>query len=158
MRLEIERKFLVKGDFKGESIQKSHIVQGYICRLPGRSVRVRIRDNKGYLTIKGASNTSGTTRIEWETEISEDDARTLFLLAEPGVIEKTRYLVHAADGKHIWEIDVFHGDNEGLIVAEIELSDENESFDTPAWLGEEVTGDPRYFNSMLMKNPYKDWQ
>ena len=157
MKLEIERKFLVQGDFKGEAFQESHIIQGYICRQPGRSVRIRIRDGKGYLTVKGAGSASGTTRIEWETEIPEDDARTLFLLTEPGAIDKTRYLVRNTDGRHIWEVDEFHGDNEGLTIAEIELSDENEPFDRPAWLGEEVTGNPRYYNSALIKNPYKDW-
>ena len=156
MAQEIEKKFLVKGDFKAETFQATHIIQGYLSHGP--SVRVRIRGNSGYLTIKGPVSKSGMSRFEWEKEITVDEALALLELAEPGRIDKTRYLVKNTDGKHIWEVDEFHGDNEGLIIAEIELADENEPFDRPDWLGREVTGDPRYYNAMLMKYPYKNWK
>ena len=115
-------------------------------------MRVRVRGEQGFLTVKGPAR--GLTRFEWEKEIPADEAEQLLALCEPGVIDKTRWLVPAADG-HVWEVDEFHGDNEGLIMAEIELADENEPFDKPDWIGEEVTGDPRYYNSMLIKRPYK---
>ena len=148
---------MVKGDFGPEVSKATHIVQGYLNSALERTVRVRVRDDKGYLTVKGKSNASGVARFEWEKEIAVADAYSLLELCEPGVIDKTRYLVENTDGRHIWEIDSFHGDNEGLVVAEIELADEDEPFDRPAWLGEEVTGDERYYNSMLMKNPYRNW-
>jgi len=148
----------VTGEYKPQAYAHSRIVQGYISSVRGRTVRVRIRDERGFLTIKGASNESGTSRYEWEKEIPVEDARQLLLLAEPGIIDKTRYLIKAADGVHTWEVDEFYGDNEGLTMAEIELADEHEAFAKPEWLGEEVTGDTRYFNSMLMKNPYKGWR
>ena len=157
MAQEIERKFLVKDDsYKQEAYSCSHIVQGYICSARGRTVRVRIRDNKGYLTIKGASNESGTSRYEWEKEISLEEAEELMTLCEPGVIDKTRYLVKS--GKHIFEVDEFYGENEGLVVAEVELNDEHESFKMPHFIEKEVTGDVRYYNSFLMKNPYSQWE
>lgn len=157
MLQEIERKFLVRGEFCQYATASSEIAQGYISSQSGRTVRVRIRDDKGYLTIKGPGNTSGLARFEWEKEISVEEARALMTIAEPGVIEKTRYLVPNADGIHTWEVDVFHGASEGLIMAEIELSSEDDAFDRPAWLGEEVTGDRRYYNSFLSKRPYTEW-
>ena len=158
MAQEIERKFLVKDGFKAEAFGAVRIVQGYLSSAPERTVRVRVKGEKGFITVKGVSNASGVTRFEWEKEIPVEDAKALLDLAEPGVIDKTRYLVKNTDGKHTWEVDEFHGDNEGLTIAEIELADENEPFDKPEWLGEEVTGDPRYYNSMLKENPYKNWK
>ena len=152
---EIERKFLVAGDFRKEVSGASRIIQGFLSSAPGRTVRVRIRDDKGYLTVKGPAQ--GLTRFEWEKEIPADEARQLLALCEPGAIDKTRHLVPAADG-HVWEVDEFHGDNEGLVVAEIELEAEDEPFVRPVWLGAEVTGDRRYYNSSLTKCPYKDWK
>ena len=153
---EIERKFLVKNlDFINESFGNSIIQQGYLNSDKNRAVRVRLKKNKGYLTIKGISNQSGTSRFEWEKEISVTEATQLILICEPGVINKTRYLVKS--DHHIFEIDVFSDDNEGLIVAEIELNSENESFKKPNWLGEEVTGQKKYYNSQLSKNPFKNW-
>jgi len=155
---EIERKFLVKGDFKKEVFQATEIKQGYLCGNADVSVRVRVRSNKGYLTIKGKRNASGLSRFEWEKEITTEEAYALLGLVEGGYIEKTRYLVKNTDGKHTWEVDVFHGDNEGLIVAEIELATENDTFDKPEWLGMEVSNDRRFCNSYLLKNPYKSWK
>ena len=156
MGQEIERKFLVKDDsYKLEAYAHSHIVQGYICSARGRTVRVRIRDNKGYLTIKGASNDSGTSRYEWEKEISLQEAEELMKLCEPGVIDKIRYLVKS--GEHIFEVNEFYGENEGLTVAEVELNSEDELFKKPHFIEKEVTGDIRYYNSFLMKNPYTRW-
>jgi len=153
MAQEIERKFLVVSDYKSEAYSSVRIIQGYLCRVPERVIRVRIKDDKGYITIKGSTNYSGLSRFEWEKEIPLEDAKSLLLLAEPGIIEKTRYLVRHTDGKHIWEVDEFHGDNEGLVIAEIELSDEQEPFDRPDWLGKEVTGDNRYYNANLSEKP-----
>ena len=158
MAREIERKFLVKGDFKAEAFNATHITQGYLSSVPERTVRVRLKGDKGFITIKGISNASGAARFECEKEIPVEEVQSLLEICEPGVIHKTRYLVKNTDGKHTWEVDEFYGDNEGLTVAEVELTDENEPFDKPAWLGEEVTGDPKYFNSMLMKNPFKNWK
>lgn len=156
MPQEIERKFLVAGDFKSKAVSSSHIVQGYICSARGRTVRVRIRGEKGYLTIKGASNSAGTSRYEWEKELPLAEAEELMKLCEPGVIDKTRYLVPS--GKHTFEVDEFYGDNEGLVVAEVELASEDEPFVKPDFIGEEVTGDARYYNSHLMKLPYRAWK
>ncbi len=153
---EIERKFLVQNlDFIDESYKNNIIKQGYLNSHKERAVRVRIKNNKGYLTIKGASNESGTTRFEWEKEINIEEAEQLLSLCEPGIISKTRYLVK--NKNHLFEIDVFEEDNKGLIVAEIELNHENETFDTPIWLGKEVTGQIKYYNSQLSKIPYKNW-
>ena len=149
MLQEIEKKFLVKGDFINEAFRTVHIVQGYLSRNPERVVRIRIKDDKGYITIKGNNNESGATRFEWEKEIPVEEARQLLKLCEPGIIDKTRHLIKNTDGKHIWEVDVFNGNNEGLVIAEIELDDENDAFDRPSWLGKEVTGDQRYYNSNL---------
>ena len=155
MAQEIERKFLVKGDFKPFVQKETRIIQGYLSSVPERTVRVRTKGDKGFLTIKGIGNESGASRYEWETEISTEDAKNLLAICEPGVIDKTRYLVEV--GKHTYEVDEFYGENDGLTVAEIELESEDEAFDKPEWLGEEVTGDVKYYNSMLMKNPYKNW-
>ncbi|WP_461536222.1 CYTH domain-containing protein [Spongorhabdus nitratireducens] len=155
MAQEIERKFLVKGDFKSEAHSELRIVQGYLNSDPERTVRVRIKGDKGFLTIKGISNASGTSRYEWEREISITEANELLLLCESGTIDKTRYLVTC--GSHVFEVDEFYGDNDGLLVAEIELEEEGEYFEKPEWLGEEVTGNDRYYNSALKMNPYKSW-
>ena len=155
MAQEIERKFLVIGDFKSQAFEQSRIVQGYISSARGRTVRVRIRNGRGYLTIKGASNESGTSRYEWEKELSLHEAEELMKLCEPGVIDKTRYLVRS--GEHIFEVDEFYGEDEGLIVAEVELNAEDEAFVKPSFIGQEVTGDVRYYNSQLMKKPYTTW-
>ena len=148
----------MKDGFKADAFEAVRIMQGYLCSVPERIVRIRVKGEKGFITVKGVSNASGVSRFEWEKEIPVEEAKALLDLAEPGVIDKTRYLVKNTDGKHTWEGDEFYGDNEGLTVAEIELADEDEPFDKPAWLGEEVTGDPRYFNSMLKENPYKNWK
>ena len=148
---EIERKFLVKGDFKAEAFQTVEIVQGYLCKDNGLTVRVRVKGDRGFLTIKGRR--TGASRFEWEKEIEVNEAFALLEQAGPRHIEKTRHLVKNTDGKHIWEVDEFHGDNEGLVVAEIELAGENEPFDKPDWIGDEVTDDPRYYNAKLLKKP-----
>ena len=153
MAQEIERKFLVKGDFKSEVFKST---QGYLSSVPERTVRVRVKGEKGFITIKGIGNESGASRYEWEKEIPVEEVRELLKICEPGVIDKTRYLVK--NGEFTFEVDEFYGDNEGLTVAEIELPDEQAEFNRPAWLGEEVTGDVRFYNSMLMKNPYKNWK
>ena len=156
MALEIERKFLVNGDFKSCAESHSRIAQAYICKESGRTVRVRIRDNKGYLTIKGASDDNGLSRYEWEKEISLQEAEELMKLSATPVIDKTRYLVPFAG--HTFEVDEFYGDNEGLIMAEVELSSPDEAFEKPEWLGEEVTGDRRYYNSCLTEHPFCSWK
>jgi len=154
--LEIERKFLVTSEaFKKEAFTQNRIAQGYLSSIPERTVRVRIKGDKGFLTIKGASNESGLSRFEWEKEIPVDEAKELLKLCEKGVIDKTRFEVKL--GNHVIEIDEFHGENEGLIMAEIELELETETFEKPSWLGEEVTNDNRYYNSYLSKKPYKSW-
>jgi adenylate cyclase len=154
--IEIERKFLVRNDsFKKEAFAKNHIAQGYLSSVPERTVRVRIKSEKGSLTIKGASNDSGLSRFEWEKEIPISEAKSLLLLCEKGVIDKTRFEIKK--GNHVFEVDEFYNDNEGLIVAEIELDSENDTFEKPDWLGKEVTGDIRYYNAYLSKNPFKNW-
>ncbi|MFD0993912.1 CYTH domain-containing protein [Tenacibaculum geojense] len=156
MSLEIERKFLVTSDdFKQNAYQKTYIKQGFLNSDKNRVVRVRITDTNGFLTIKGKSNTSGTTRFEWEKEISLQEATQLLALCEEGIIEKTRYFIK--QNKHIFEVDEFLGDNLGLCIAEIELENEHEVFTKPDWLGNEVTGDVKYYNSAISKNPYKNW-
>ena len=156
MAQEIERKFLVKdSSFKELAFSSSRIAQGYICSSRGRTVRVRIRDEKGYLTIKGPAGENGLSRYEWEKEIPLDEAQELMKLCEPGMIDKTRYLVQS--GNHVFEVDEFYGENEGLVVAEVELSSENESFEKPDFIGEEVTGIAKFYNSFLMKFPYTKW-
>ncbi len=155
MAQEIERKFLVCGDYKKSAFKALRISQGYLCSDPARTVRVRLKDDRGFLTVKGAGDESGMSRFEWEKEISAEDAEALLAICEPGAIDKTRHLVKAGD--HTYEVDEFHGDNEGLTVAEIELSDETEDFERPSWLGNEVTGDAKYYNSALAKHPFKTW-
>ena len=156
--LEIERKFLVVGEFKSRAYNATRIQQGYIASGHGRTVRVRIRGDKGYLTIKGPSGQAGLSRFEWEKEIPLSDARELMTICEPGIIDKTRYLVAAQDGIHTWEIDEFYGDNQGLVMAEVELSDENEPYSKPDFIGREVTGDRRFYNSHMRQNPFKLWK
>ena len=154
--IEIERKFLVRTNaFKNEAHQHYAIAQGFLNTDPERTVRVRLKGDKGYITVKGNSNSNGTTRFEWEKEITIEEARTLLTLCKAVVI-KTRYEVQVEN--HIFEVDVFEDTNEGLIVAEVELNDENELFSKPDWLGEEVTGQPQYYNSQLSIKPYKTWQ
>ena len=153
---EIERKFLVKSEaFKSEAFRRTRIVQGFLNTHPERTVRVRLHGNDGYLTVKGKANQSGVSRFEWEKQISQAEAEALLHLCEPGIIEKIRYEVSVED--HTFEIDDFLGENEGLIVAEVELGTENEPFSKPEWLGKEVTGELKYYNSNLSKNPFKRW-
>ena len=155
--IETERKFLVRGDdYKRRAHKSYRIKQGYISSGNGRTVRVRIRDNQGFLTIKGPSLDGGLSRYEFEKEIALEEANQLFMICEPGVIDKTRYLV--ASGKHTFEVDEFYGDNDGLVIAEVELSSPDEPYEKPDFIGEEVTGDKRYYNSHLRKNPYKMWK
>ena len=155
--IEIERKFLVRSEsFKKEAFAQNRIAQGYLSSVPERTVRVRIKENKGFLTIKGASNEMGLSRFEWEKEIPVEEVAALLKLCEKGVIDKTRFEVKK--GNHIFEVDEFHGENEGLIIAEVELKSENEPFEKPNWLGKEVTNDSRYYNSYLSKNPFTNWQ
>jgi adenylate cyclase len=156
MSLEIERKFLIKNlDFKTESFEKKYLKQGYLNADKNRTVRIRIADEKAFITIKGKSNKAGTTRFEWEKEIPFSEAEELLLLCEPSIIEKHRYLIKK--GTHTFEVDVFLGDNQGLIVAEVELNSENETFEKPTWLGNEVTGELKYYNSSISKLPFKNW-
>jgi adenylate cyclase len=154
--IEIERKFLVNSDaFKTDSFSQNRIKQGYLSSVPERTVRVRIKGDRGYITVKGGSNQTGLSRFEWEKEIPIEDAETLLLLCEKGIIDKTRFEVKV--GKHTFEVDEFYGNNEGLTVAEIELESESETFTKPNWLGIEVTNDNRYYNSSLSNNPFKNW-
>jgi CYTH domain-containing protein len=153
---EIERKFLVHSlDFIAEASHSQKIAQGYLNSAPERTVRIRIKDQKGFITIKGKSDATGTTRFEWEKEIELYEAGALLNLCEIGVIDKTRYLIKK--GNHTFEVDIFEGENEGLIVAEIELSDANEIFEKPNWLAKEVTGDEKYYNAYLSKKPFTTW-
>jgi len=155
MAVEIERKFLVKGDFKRFADSQTRIIQGYLSSVPERVVRIRIKGNQGFITVKGIATESGTSRYEWEKEIPVKDANELLNLCEPGIIDKTRFLVKL--DKHVFEVDEFYGENNGLIIAEIELKSEDEDFIRPDWLGEEVTGDDRYYNSSLVKKPFSKW-
>lgn len=155
--IEIERKFLVDSDqFKQGATRSYLILQGFLNTHPDRTVRVRVRDDQGWLTVKGRSDRAGISRYEWEKEIPVEEASELLNLCEEGIIQKRRYEVPV--GVHFFEVDVFMGDNEGLSVAEIELVAIDESFDRPGWLGKEVTGDLRYYNSQLSQNPYKNWK
>ena len=154
MAKEIERKFLVEGDFMPYVTSSSRIEQGYIAKSDSLTLRVRTRDDKGYITIKGRSDEAGMSRDEWEYEIPVEEARELLRFSR-GTIDKTRHLVPV--GGHTFEVDCFYGANKGLIVAEVELADENEDFERPAWLGREVTGDRRYYNSQLLKKPFLLW-
>jgi CYTH domain-containing protein len=156
--LEIERKFLVKAgaDFKSQAYDSSRIKQGYIASGHGRTVRVRTRGPSAYLTIKGPSADGGLSRYEFEKEITMDEAGQLFRLCEPGIIDKTRYLVKS--GNHTFEVDEFYGENEGLVMAEVELSSPDEPYKKPDFIGQEVTGDRRFYNSHLRLNPFRLWR
>lgn len=157
MALEIERKFLVLNDsYKQEAFSHSHIQQGYICSERGRTVRIRIRDDRAYITIKGPSDKKGLVRYEFEQEIPLEDGRNLMNLCEPGIIDKVRWLVKS--GQHTFEVDEFFGENEGLVMAEVELSDPSETPKIPDFIGKEVTGDRRYYNSQLRIRPYTTWE
>lgn len=150
MMIEIERKFLVRDDsYKSQAERSFRMVQGFLSRVPERVVRIRVVENRGYITVKGISNASGMSRFEWEKELSLDEAQQLLRLCEEGMVEKMRYEVRV--GKHLFEVDEFLGNHQGLVLAEIELSQENEVFEKPSWLGDEVTGDQRYYNSYLSK-------
>lgn len=154
--LEIERKFLVKTDaYREESFNREEIKQGFLNTHPERTVRVRLSGYKGFITVKGMTDAEGVTRFEWEREIPAEEARALLEICEDGVIQKTRYYVRS--GSHLVEVDEFSGENEGLVIAEIELKEVKEEIVTPSWLGEEVTGDPKYYNSQLSKKPFKTW-
>ncbi len=158
MAQEIERKFLVEGDaYRALAFDSSRIAQGYISSTGGRTVRVRIRDQRAYLTIKGPSADGGLSRYEFETEIPLSDARDLLAICEPGIIQKTRYLVRAADD-HVFEVDEFYGDNEGLVMAEVELQSPDEPYVKPDFIGREVTGDRRFYNSHLRHYPFRLWK
>lgn len=154
MAKETERKFLVTEGFRPFVNSSQRVVQGYLSSDPDRTVRVRIRGGRGFLTIKGPPDPTGSSRYEWEQEIPLQEAEELLLLCEPGIIEKIRHLV--PNGNHVWEVDEFLGQHAGLIMAEVELSTPEEPFDIPAWLGGEVTGNPQYYNAVLKnkgKNP-----
>ncbi|MBZ9651685.1 CYTH domain-containing protein [Psychroflexus montanilacus] len=153
---EIERKFLVTSRaYQQQAFKRTRIAQGFLNSHKERTVRVRITDEKGFLTVKGKSSSSGLSRFEWEKEIALDEAKALLQLCEPGQIEKTRFYINL--GRHIFEVDEFHEENQGLTIAEVELTSEDEEFEKPDWLGEEVTGDVKYYNSMLSKQPYSKW-
>jgi len=154
--IEIERKFLVKKEFKQFATKTIRITQGFLSTVPERTVRVRITAEKAFLTIKGIGNQTGTTRFEWEKEISLTEAKDLLKICEPGSIDKTRYIIPIKE-KLFFEVDVFYGDNEGLIVAEIELPTEDTPFEKPKWLGKEITGQKKYYNAMLAKSPFNSW-
>ena len=154
--IEIERKFLVNSNaFKNEAFIKNRISQGFLNTHKERTVRVRVTGAKGFITVKGASSSDGLKRFEWEKEIPVNEAKALLKLCEPTIIDKIRYEVKV--GNHIFEVDEFYGENEGLIIAEVELNSENDPFEKPIWLAKEVTGDIKYYNSQLSKNPYKNW-
>ena len=155
--VEIERKYLVLSEaYKAEAFKTTRIVQGFLNSHPERTVRVRVKEKQGYLTVKGLTSSDGVTRFEWEKEISKTDAEALLTLCEKGIIDKIRYEVKVAN--HIYEVDEFFGENEGLVIAEIELQHINEPFEKPSWLGMEVTNQIKYYNSQLAKHPYKIWK
>lgn len=154
--IEIERKFRVLNtDFKAEACTQNRIAQGYLSSDVVRTVRIRIKGEKGFITVKGIGNESGLSRFEWEKEIPVDEAEQLLNLCESGKIDKIRYEIKK--GNHVFEVDEFYGDNEGLIIAEVELETESEIFEKPDWLGDEVSNDPRFYNAYLSKNPFKKW-
>lgn len=153
---EVEHKFLVRSDKYREKAHKStRITQGFLNTHPERTVRVRIKGQQGFITVKGLSNELGTSRFEWEKQIPEEEAAALLKLCEPGAIDKIRYEVFH-DG-HCYEVDEFHRENQGLVIAEVELEEEGQAFSKPEWLGKEVTGIKRYYNSMLSKHPFTKW-
>ena len=147
---EIERKFLVKSDaFMAQATHHYEIEQGYLCKEPGKTIRVRIRDAQAFLTIKSGKLREGLAKFEFEHEIALDEAQELMQLCLPGAIQKTRYII-PINSERKWEVDVFHsGSMSGKALAEIELGDENESFERPEWLGDEVTGLPQYYNANM---------
>lgn len=154
--IEIERKFLVRNEnYKKQATHQFQIAQGYLNTDPHRTVRVRVKGDKGYINVKGIGNASGTTRFEWEKEIDVTEAQALLEMCEETIIDKIRYEVPY--GNHLYEVDEFKGQNDGLVVGEIELSSEDEDFDKPDWLGEEITGQDKYYNSYLSNTPYKNW-
>lgn len=155
MSLEIERKYLVTGGYKHLATSRTHIAQGYLAKGNGRTVRVRLRDGKGYLTIKGPSRDGGVSRYEFETEIPANDARHMLTLCPDGVVEKFRYLIPA--GAHTIEVDEFLGRNAGLVIAEVELNHANEAVALPPFVGAEVTGQAQYYNAYLSAYPYDTW-
>ena len=155
MAHETERKFLVKADFKSLANKSYQITQAYLSSTPDRTVRIRIKADKGFITIKGKSNSSGLTRYEWEKEIPLNEAKELLLICEPGIIDKIRYEVEFEN--QIFEVDEFLGENAGLVLAELELEIEETTYSKPAFLGEEVTGDARFYNASLSKKPFKNW-
>ena len=155
--VEIERKYLVNSkDYRSLAYSKTHIVQGFLNSHPDRVVRIRITDDKAFLTVKGRSNLSGTTRFEWETKIPVAEAKLLLELCEKDILEKIRYCVSI--DTLIIEVDEFLGSNQGLVVAEIEIENEDDKIEVPSWVGLEVTGDIKYYNSQLSKNPFNEWQ
>ena len=147
---EIERKFLVVGTaYQAQATRRMELCQAYLCREPAKTIRVRIAGEKAYLTIKSSAGQEGIARFEWEREIDLDDAKQLLRLCLPGMILKTRWIIPAGNGLK-WEVDEFHGQKQGLVMAEIELQDEAQTFDRPEWLGEEVTGRPEYYNANML--------
>lgn len=157
LMIEIERKFLVNSDaYREEASSVITMTQGYLNSDPERSVRIRLTDKAGFITVKGKSNKSGLSRFEWEKEIPKTDAEALLKLCEKTIISKTRYEVTV--GTHLFEVDEFMGDNKGLVMAEVELGSEDEIFSKPEWLGEEVTGTAKYYNSNLSNSPVCDWK
>ncbi|MDA8568624.1 CYTH domain-containing protein [Flavobacteriaceae bacterium] len=155
--IEIERKFLVKDySFENEAVTIRAIKQGFLSTDPNRTVRIRVEETGGFITVKGISTDGGVSRFEWENPLSKEAAEALFKLCLPGKIEKTRHVVSV--GSHHFEVDVFYGDNQGLVIAEVELSDSKQEFEKPAWLGKEVTGDQKYYNASLSQHPFKDWK
>lgn len=155
--IEIERKFLVNSDvFKNEAFKKTRITQGFLNTHKDRTIRVRIKGDKGYITVKGLSTRDGLSRFEWEKEINKNEAQSLLKLCEPTIIDKIRYEIEV--GNHTFEVDTFFGENEGLTIAEVELKNEDEIFETPDWLGKEVTGDIKYYNSQLSIKPFNTWK
>ena len=154
--IEIERKFLVvSAAFKNDAFKKTRISQGFLNTHKERTVRIRIKGDLGFITVKGKSTADGLSRFEWEKEIDKQEAESLLKLCEPTIIDKVRYEIKI--GNHIFEVDEFFGDNQGLIIAEVELENKTEVFKKPNWLGQEVTGDIKYYNSLLSKKPYKKW-
>jgi adenylate cyclase len=156
MNIEIERKFLVKGDYKKFAIKSYKIAQGFLSSAPERTVRIRIKDASGFITVKGISNQTGASRFEWEKEITLKEAEELLAICEPSIIEKIRYIIPTNDNL-FFEVDEFVSENAGLLIAEIELPNEHFIFEKPKWLGKEVTGELKYYNSVLSKNPYSNW-
>ena len=154
--IEIERKFLVKSNlYKQEAFKSTRIIQGFLNTHKERTVRIRLKGSKGFITVKGLSVNDGLSRFEWEREINQEEAEALLKLCEPGIIDKMRFEIKV--GNHTFEVDEFYGENDGLVIAEVELSTENETFKEPIWLGEEVTGNIKYYNSQLSKQPFKTW-